>query len=81
MFTVEMEEEETTITSLDETCDYGDVKVVIDEDAVSILQYDSMNELEYTMAISMSHQQFADILAAMKQPVGAYYIKERLLKV
>jgi len=80
VFTVEMEDEETTITTIDESCTYGDVKIYMDQESVGITQEGSDGDMEYTIFIEMSHQQFADLLASMKQPVGSYYIKERRIR-
>ena len=80
MFTVEMEDEETTITTIDESGTYGDVKILMGQESVAITQEDSDGDMEYTIYIEMSHQQFADLLASMKQPVGSYYIRERRIR-
>jgi len=80
VFTVEMEDEETIITTIDESCTYGDVKIYMDQESVGITQEGSDGDMEYTIFIEMSHQQFADLLASMKQPVGSYYIKERRIR-
>ena len=61
-----MEDEETTITTIDESGRFGDIKIIMDQDSVGIIE--------------MSHQQFADLLASMKQPVGSYYIRERRIR-
>ena len=80
MFTVEMEDEETIITTIDESGRFGDVKIIMDQESVGITQEGSDGDMEYTIFIEMSHQQFADLLASMKQPVGSYYIKGRRIR-
>ncbi len=80
MFTVEMEDEETIITTIDESGRFGDVKILMDQEIVGISQEDSDGDMDYTIYIEMSHQQFADLLASMKQPVGSYYIRERRVR-
>ena len=80
MFTVEMEDEETTITTIDESGRFGDVKIIMDEVSVGIIQEECVDDMDYSVFIEMSHQQLADLLASMKQPVGAYYIRERRVR-
>jgi hypothetical protein len=80
VFTVEMEDEETTITTIDESGRFGDVKIIMDEVSVGIIQEECVDDMDYSVFIEMSHQQLADLLASMKQPVGAYYIRERRVR-
>jgi hypothetical protein len=37
VFTVEMEDEETTITTIDESGRFGDVKILMDQESVGII--------------------------------------------
>ena len=75
-----MEDEETTITTIDESGRFGDVKIIMDEVSVGIIQEECVDDMDYSVFIEMSHQQLADLLASMKQPVGAYYIRERRVR-
>ena len=75
-----MEDEETTITTIDESGRFGDVKIIMDEVSVGIIQEECVDDMDYSVFIEMSHQQLADLLASMKRPVGAYYIRERRVR-
>ena len=75
-----MEDEKTIITTIDESCRFGDVKIIMDEESVEIIQERSDGDMDYIIYIEMSHQQFGDLLVSMKKPVGLYYIKERRVR-
>ena len=75
MFTVEMEDEETIITTIDESCRFGDVKLIMDEESVGIIQEECVDDIDYSVFIEMSHQQYGDLIESMNRTVGAYYIK------
>ena len=73
MFTVEMIEEETIITSIDDSGEYEDVILCLDEEGVTIKQNLFIEDLDFNIVIDMSHKQLEDILAAINKPIGAYY--------
>jgi hypothetical protein len=52
----------------------------MDQDSVGIIQEECVDDMDYSVFIEMSHQQFSDLLASMKQPVGSYYIRERRIR-
>jgi len=71
MFTVEHEEDYTTVVTLDQNNDYSDVEVIFDEVDVVIRQFSDQRD-SYDL-INLSHQQFKDIIAAQSAAEGAYY--------
>jgi len=74
MFTVEMEEEDCIVTTLDEEGLHEDVELLIDRDGdVWVRQFDSQSE-NYDL-VCMSRNQFLDLLAAWNSSEGAYFIK------
>ena len=74
MFTVEFEDEDTVITTLDDTGNHEDVGLLIDgKGEVWIRQFDE--ELNGYDLVSMSRHQFEDILSAWNKTEGAYVRK------
>jgi len=72
MYTVEMEEEDCIITTLDDTGEHQDVELMFDSDGdVWIRQFDEDSDA-YDL-VCMSHNQFLDILSAYNSSTGAYY--------
>jgi hypothetical protein len=76
MFTVEFESEDTIITTLDDTGNHEDVELLIgSEGEVWIRQFDE--ELNGYDLISMSRNQFLDILSAWNSGEGSYYRQQK----
>lgn len=74
MFTVEFEDEDTIITSLDDTGEHEDTEVILDRDGtVWIRQF--FEEFNAYHVITMSRHQFEDILSAWNKTEGAYVRK------
>lgn len=69
MFTNEFEFDSTVTTVLDEENSFEDVKLVICDDLVYLEQWN--DEFESDLIV-ISHQQWYEILKAMKLPEGAY---------
>lgn len=72
MFTNEFEYDAAITTVLDQTGEYEDVKLVICDENVIIVQEDDMLGQQ---AILMSHEQWYELLAALNKPEGAFYVK------
>ena len=73
MYTVEFEPDSAIITSLDETAEFEDIRVVIgDDSAVFLTQED---EILGENVIAISYQQLLDLMAALRSPEGAFYAR------
>jgi len=72
MFTNEFEFESTVTTVLDETDEFEDVQLIIDDFSVTVRQFNEPSQT-YDL-ICMSHKQFGELLEALKLPEGAYRI-------
>ena len=76
MVTVEFEDKDCIITTLDDTGKHEDVELLLDKEGdVWIRQFCGLNE-EYDL-IHMTRSQFLDILAAWNSPEGAYFIRTK----
>ena len=74
MYTVEMDFDSALITVLDEHARHEDVKVIIaDDGVVFIVQYDE--KLDKNHVITISFQQYMDMLAAIQSPEGMFKIE------
>lgn len=73
MFTVEYEHDATIVKSLDETAQYEDVEMVLDEEVVYIRQWDE-DLGKYEMLI-LSYQQLLDLAASLKTTEGLHQIE------
>lgn len=74
MYTVEMDFDSALITVLDEHARHEDVKVIIaDDGVVFIVQYDE--KLDKNHVITISFQQYIDMLAAIQSPEGMFKIE------
>ncbi len=51
-----MEDEETIITTIDESGRFGDVKILMDQESVGIIQEECVDDMDYSVFIEMSHQ-------------------------
>jgi len=78
MFTIEMDTdngESITVTTLDGTGMYDDVRVVMFDDVVFLSQHDDHDMLH---SLIVSPQQLFDIVTSMSLPSGTYQVsKER----
>ena len=74
MFSTEFNFEDITITLLDETGEYEDVQVYLEEDVVYIRQF-SENEDKPADLIVMTPKMFRDLIEAMDLPEGFYVTK------
>ena len=72
MFTIEMDWDETAITVLDQTGEHEDIQFLIYEDVAYLRQFD--NEANRHVVITMSPDQFGEIMEAMNLPEGAYLL-------
>ncbi len=77
MYTVEMEQDCTVITTLDEGGAYDDVIVCIDETSVFISQV--IPDTDRNQVLELSYQQLLDIVYSMNSSEGAYYQRRSLL--
>ena len=73
MFTVEFFPDHTLVTSLDEEDMCEDVKMVLTEESVYLVQYDP--QLQETQTLLISFQQIMDLFASLDRSEGSYYIK------
>lgn len=74
MFTVEFESDAAIITTLDENGQFDDVETVLGDDQIVYMRQYS-EELEEHQLLYMSYQQFLDIVAALNQTEGMYYVE------
>ena len=74
MFTNEFEWDHTTTTVLDETGQYMDVELVIDDAGVFLRQFPE-DDRKPADLVCMSHKMFKDLIEAMKLPEGFYVTK------
>jgi hypothetical protein len=73
MYTVEFEPDSAIITSLDESAEFSDIRLVIgDDNTVYITQDD---EILGDSIIAISYQQLLDLVAALRSPEGAFYTR------
>tara|TARA_R110002153_G_scaffold11897_2_gene45455 strand:+ start:649 stop:888 length:240 start_codon:yes stop_codon:yes gene_type:complete len=76
MFTVEMDTdkgESVTVTTLDSSGKYDDVRLVIFDDVVFLSQQDDHDMLH---TVIFSPQQLHDLTVAMQSTAGSYIIQE-----
>jgi hypothetical protein len=74
MFSTEFNFEDITITLLDETGEYEDVQVYLEDDVVYIRQF-SENEDKPADLVVMTPKMFRDLIEAMGLPEGFYVTK------
>lgn len=78
MFTNEIEWDHTVTTVIDETGQYTDVELIIDDAGVFIRQFSQDDRMPADL-ICMSHKMFNEILEALNHTEGFYttkYIEE-----
>lgn len=71
MFTNEFEFEGTVTTVLDETGEWQDVQLFIDDSGVVIRQFPEKENRPADL-ICLTHKMFYDMMEAMKHPEGFY---------
>jgi len=72
MFSNEIEWDHTVTTVLDETGQYTDVELVIDDAGVFLRQFPDEGKADL---ICMSHKMFRDMIAALNQTQGFFQTK------
>jgi|TARA_B110000977_G_C10627178_1_gene318648 hypothetical protein len=77
MYSVEMEENCSIITTLDDDDAYEDVKVTIANDGTVYMQQYNEGLIQEDM-IYMSYSQLKDILNAIHSPEGCYYVVQKV---
>ena len=70
MFTVEYEMDEICVTILDDTNQFGDLKIHSFEDTTFITQYDE--ETNVHSILQISNNQFTDLINSLNTTEGAY---------
>jgi hypothetical protein len=73
MYTVEFEPDSAIITSLDESAEFSDIRLVIGEDNTVYITQD--DEILGDSIIAISYQQLLDLVAALRSPEGAFYTR------
>jgi hypothetical protein len=71
MFTNEFEWEASITTVMDETGEYQDVELIIEDDGVYIRQFPEKDNVPADL-ICMTHKMFKDMVEALKLPEGFY---------
>lgn len=74
MFTNEIKWDHTVTTIMDETGEYTDVELTIDDDGVFLRQFPEDDRIPADL-ISMSHKMFKDMLEALNQSEGFFITK------
>ena len=74
MFTNEIEWDETISTVMDETGQYEDIQLFIDDNEVFIRQWNE--QLQAHDLITMSHNMFEELLLALNQGEGMYKVED-----
>ena len=75
MFTNEFEFDETITTILDDSGQYEDVQVFIDDNEVYIRQWNESTRKHELIA--MSHTMFEEFLQALNKPEGSYVMRRQ----
>ncbi len=74
MFTIEMEDDETLITIMDDTDELDDVAVLLYEDYCHIRQW---NEKSQTFdVVTLKPEMYVKLMEAWKLPVGSYIMEQ-----
>ena len=74
MFTNEFEWDHTVTTIMDETAQYTDVELVIDDAGVFLRQFPE-DDSKPADLICLTHKMFYDMLESLKLPEGFYVTK------
>ena len=74
MFTNEMEWNHTVTTIMDETGQYTDVELIIDDAGVFLRQFPE-NDGKPADLVCMTHKMFYDMMEALKQGEGFFVTK------
>lgn len=72
MYSVEFEDEDITITVLDETGAYEDLVVTIRDDAILLEQAELLYNIEICNTMVLTYDMLKDLLAAYNSPEGFY---------
>ena len=76
MYTVEFNHDTTTIISMDDHDQFGDIEMTLtDNGAVFLVQYD--DEAGSSDMIMISHQQLMDVVASMDSTEGLFRLEIR----
>jgi predicted hydrolase (HD superfamily) len=73
IFTNEFEFDEVVITLMDDTAEYEDVHVLINDDMVFIRQWD--DDREKYEVVCMTPKMFYELQEAMKRPAGLFKVE------
>lgn len=76
MFTVEFEPDAAVVVSLDETDSYHEIEMILGDDGTVMLRQ-FVDEMEEYQLIYISYQQLLDLVAALNQTEGAYYLGQK----
>lgn len=76
MFTIEMEDDESCITILDDTGECDDVSVLIYEDYCHIRQWNEKRQ--FFEVITMTSHMYLELMKAFNLPTGAYHIVSKV---
>jgi hypothetical protein len=75
MFTIEMEDDETCITVMDETSELEDVQILLFDDYCHIRQFnEKYNDFE---VVTLSAEMYLKVMEAWKLPEGAYVLDKK----
>jgi len=71
MFTVEFEHDSSVIRSLDETGEFDDIEMILDDDGLVFMRQwdDSLDKYEMLV---MTYQQLLDLIVSLKQTEGLF---------
>mgnify|MGYP000306604819 CR=1 FL=1 len=73
MFTIEMEDDESLITILDETGELEDVSVLLYDDYCHIRQWNEKNQ--FFDFITLTPKMYLELMKAWNLPTGGYSIR------
>lgn len=74
MFTIEMEDDETLITIMDDTGELDDVGVLLYEDYCHIRQWNEKSQM--FDVVTLKPEMYVKLMKAWKLPVGSYIMEE-----
>ena len=72
MFTIEMEDDESCITVLDDTGELEDVSILLYDDYCHIRQWDEKRQM--FEVITLTSTMYLELMKAFNLPTGAYHI-------
>jgi hypothetical protein len=74
MFTIEMEDDETLITIMDDTGELDDIGVLLYEDYCHIRQWNEKSQM--FDVVTLKPEMYVKLMKAWKLPVGSYIMEE-----